>query len=334
MLAPPGSAPDPQMGLKVADYRHLIDLGAPLESGSPQETSTSSLMTAPEITALGSSEHLSQEELATVILGLLADQDAATRSKLSIEDLAEVPADQAAEVLRVVLTVRPAEPLPAAVDGLLATWLHRQAQRRAPVDPRRLQTLAEVAPGTAYPVADRTALWRGDITTLAADAIVNAANSALLGCFHPGHACIDNAIHAAAGPGLRADCATIMAAQGYPEPTGTAKVTRGHHLPARYVLHTVGPIVDGPLQQRHERALTAAYRSCLDVAAEVGARTVAFCSISTGVFGYPKAPAAHTALTTVAEWLQARPGVFDLVVFDVFSPSDENLYLDAVTSWS
>lgn len=109
-----------------------------------------------------------------------------------------------------------------------------------------MPAVLDTLPHAAYHAADRTVLWQGDITTLGADAVVNAANSALLGCFRPMHPCIDNALHAAAGPRLRDDCHTIMSLQRHPEPTGTAKITRGHHLAARYVLHTVGPIVDGP----------------------------------------------------------------------------------------
>ncbi|MFI5844507.1 protein-ADP-ribose hydrolase [Catenuloplanes sp. NPDC051500] len=224
------------------------------------------------------------------------------------------------ERLRALLTVREPGPLPDDAHRALDALLGGERAGRPHVDARELPTID----GTV-------ALWQGDITTLRADAIVNAANSALLGCFQPSHRCVDNVIHAAAGPRLRADCHTIMTAQGTPEPSGGAKITRGYHLPARYVLHTVGPIVDGPLTPAHEAVLASSYRSCLDLAAAAGdIRTVAFCAISTGLFGFPKAAAARIALGTTAAWLAAHPGVLDRVVFDVFSADDLAVYKEAL----
>ncbi|MFE2141555.1 protein-ADP-ribose hydrolase [Streptomyces sp. NPDC059456] len=238
----------------------------------------------------------------------------------------------ARRLLRTVLTVRGPDPLPAGTARVLDALLAGERLARGATDAASLPTLRDTFPGTSYPAADRTTLWQGDLTTLAADAVVNAANSALLGCFVPMHPCIDNALHAAAGPRLRADCHTIMSLQGHPEPTGTAKITRGYHLPARYVLHTVGPIVDGPLLPRHEQALAASYRACLDLAAEVdGLRTVAFCGISTGVFGYPRTPAARTALDVVADWLDRHPARLDRVVFNVYADDDHAAYVRALT---
>ena len=170
-------------------------------------------------------------------------------------------------------------------------------------------------------------LWRGDITTLQVDAIVNAANSQLLGCFQPLHSCIDNAIHTKAGVQLRDDCQTIMQKQAEPEPTGQAKITRAYNLPSHFVLHTVGPIVQGTLTPRHEADLQNAYTSCLDLAAEVKQiKSIAFCCISTGVFGYPQDKAAGTAFKTVCDWLEQNPGRFDHIIFNVFTDQDRVLY--------
>jgi O-acetyl-ADP-ribose deacetylase (regulator of RNase III) len=157
---------------------------------------------------------------------------------------------------------------------------------------------------------------------------VNAANADLLGCYRPGHTCIDNAIHSAAGPRLRDDCARIVEIQGHRERTGDAKITRAYHLPSRFVLHTVGPIVgDGRVGPDDERALASSYRSCLELAASLPSiRTLAFCAISTGVFGYPKEQAAATAIAVVSTWLRNHPGALDLVVFSVFSDADERAY--------
>ena len=171
------------------------------------------------------------------------------------------------------------------------------------------------------PSDERLVLWQGDITRLDADAIVNAANARLLGCFRPGHNCIDNVIHSAAGLQLREECAAIMRAQGHEEPTGQAKLTGGYNLPARHVLHTVGPIIDGPLTDRDRELLASCYRSCLALAEEKGLKSVAFCCISTGVFRFPKDEAARIAVATVNEYLQNSQ--FERVVFCVHG--DENL---------
>ena len=130
-------------------------------------------------------------------------------------------------------------------------------------------------------------LWQGDITRLSVDAIVNAANSAMLGCFVPCHGCIDNAIHSAAGIELRLECSRIMEKQKIEEPTGKAKITKAYNLPCRYVLHTVGPIIYGEVTQRDCNLLSDCYRSCLELAAEYQLKSIAFCCISTGEFHFP-----------------------------------------------
>lgn len=216
-------------------------------------------------------------------------------------------------LLRSVLTVREPAPLNPELLAVLDALLGGERQQRDLVNARSMPA----------PIA----VWRGDITQLMADAIVNAANDAMLGCFQPMHPCVDNAIHAAAGPRLRDDCHRIMAAQAAPEPTGTAKITRGYHLPAPFVVHTVGPIVRGKVLPAHATALADAYRSCLDLAAQLDRiRTIAFCGISTGIFGFPKVPAARIAISTVRDWLVARPGRFDRVVFTTFSDEDDHAY--------
>ena len=168
-------------------------------------------------------------------------------------------------------------------------------------------------------------LWRGDITTLAADAIVNAANSQMLGCWVPGHYCIDNAIHTFAGVQLRCECDRIMKAQGHEEPTGSAKITDAYNLPAQYVIHTVGPIANGHPTAEHREQLASCYLSCLDLAAKLNLKSIAFCCISTGVFGFPQREAAQIAMQTVQDWLDAHNASMD-VVFNVFGSTDEVIY--------
>ncbi|PSW06950.1 hypothetical protein C9I89_04345 [Photobacterium lipolyticum] len=173
----------------------------------------------------------------------------------------------------------------------------------------------------------KVVLWLGDITSLKIDAIVNAANSQLLGCFQPLHECIDNAIHSKAGVQVRDDCHTIMQKQNMLEGTGCAKVTRAYNLPSKFVIHTVGPIVQGELTKAHRKGLATSYQSCLEVCAQIEPiRSIAFCSISTGVFGYPIEEAADTAVTTVCEWLKNNQNQLDYVVFNVFSDRDHHCY--------
>ena len=178
---------------------------------------------------------------------------------------------------------------------------------------------------TVSPVDARLRLWRGDITTLAADAIVNAANAQMLGCWAPRHFCIDNAIHTYAGVQLRLECARLMEAQGHEEPTGQAKVTDAYNLPSRRIIHTVGPIAHGMPAARHRVQLASSYRSCLDAAAAEGARSIAFCCVSTGVFGFPQLEAAQIAVRTVRAWLDEECSDMT-VVFNVFEERDEAIY--------
>ena len=173
----------------------------------------------------------------------------------------------------------------------------------------------------------RISIWQGDITLLDADAIVNAANSALLGCFAPNHACIDNCIHTFAGVRLRLACAEIMRRQGHPELTGTAKLTPAFNLPSRFVLHTVGPITDGSVSERDCELLASCYRSCFSLADEQGLESIAFCCISTGVFRFPNDAAAEIAVKTVQACLDGAKSIRH-VVFNVFKPLDLRIYTE------
>ncbi len=175
------------------------------------------------------------------------------------------------------------------------------------------------------PVATDLYLWKGDITTLICDGIVNAANSQMLGCFCPNHGCIDNAIHTFAGVQLRQECAEIMNAQGYEEPTGRAKITKAYNLPCKYVLHTVGPIVYGELTARHENELADCYSSCLSLADKNGLKSIAFCCISTGEFHFPNERAAEIAIQTVKEYKRRTQSAIK-VIFNVFKEYDYEIY--------
>ena len=227
-------------------------------------------------------------------------------------------------LIKRLLTLRPARPIPPDMLQVLDRLFADDASRRTVV------TLSDVLEGRSAPRragATDVQLWRGDITTLEVDAIVNAANADMLGCFRPEHRCIDNAIHSAAGPRLREDCHRIMCRQGHREPTGTAKATRAYYLPSKFVLHTVGPIVGaGAVTANHRRLLASCYASCLAAAAEIGVRSLAFCAVSTGVFGYPKDDAAAEAIRSVTTWLEGHADRLDAVIFNVFGEQDEDAY--------
>ena len=175
------------------------------------------------------------------------------------------------------------------------------------------------------PVQPGLYLWQGDITTLKCDAIVNAANSGMTGCYIPNHRCIDNAIHTFAGVELRLACAELMEQQGCPEPAGQAKITPAFNLPCRYVLHTVGPIVTGKLTEKDCELLRSCYRSCLTLADEYKLNSVAFCCISTGEFHFPNDKAAKIAIETVSEYKKLTNSKIK-VIFNVFKNSDYEIY--------
>lgn len=181
------------------------------------------------------------------------------------------------------------------------------------------------------PIQDGVYLWQGDITTLECGAIVNAANSQMLGCFQPCHGCIDNAIHTFAGVQLRNFCNEIMQTQGYNEPTGQAKITPAYNLPCKYVIHTVGPIISGKLTEKDCELLKSCYLSCLKLAEENGVKSIAFCCISTGVFGFPQIDAAKIAVDTVKEYKAAVKNDIK-VIFNVFKNDDLAIYREILTN--
>ncbi|MDO4182111.1 MAG: protein-ADP-ribose hydrolase [Coriobacteriia bacterium] len=227
--------------------------------------------------------------------------------------------EDAFEVFRALVNVRDPKPIPQEFlneqDIMLQGMLRLEGVTRA----------VDLEP---CPNDPKIRLWRGDITTLEADGIVNAANSQLLGCFVPQHYCIDNAIHTFAGVQLRLECHDIMQQQGFPEPTGKAKVTSAYNLPSTYVIHTVGPIANGNPTPGHRKDLTNCYTSCLDAAAYHDMRSVAFCCISTGVFGFPQREAAHIAVEAVRAWLAAHEKADIVVVFNVYTEQDYAIYQD------
>ena len=184
---------------------------------------------------------------------------------------------------------------------------------------------------SSFEYEDGLALWQGDITRLNADAIVNAANNSLLGCFIPHHKCIDNVIHSRAGVQVRLDCSKIMGAQGEAEPAGCAKITLAYNLPSKYIIHTVGPMVGLSVTEEDRRVLRNCYISSLNLAKEMGLKSVAFCWISTGIFGFPIDEAAAIAVGAVKNWLLENGGGMQ-VIFDIFLDKDMEIYKDVLAN--
>ena len=191
---------------------------------------------------------------------------------------------------------------------------------REETDAKGITDLADLSP-----VSEGIYLWQGDITTLRCDAIVNAANSGMTGCYVPCHSCIDNCIHTYAGVQLRLECARLMAEQGHEEETGQAKITSAYNLPCKYVLHTVGPLIYGRVTWEDERLLASCYRSCLELAEENSVESIAFCCISTGEFHFPNDRAAEIAVRTVKDH-KKRTGSEMEVIFNVFKDADHQIY--------
>ena len=222
-------------------------------------------------------------------------------------------------LLRSLMNVREAAPVSADFLAVQDEYL------RAAIAEKGVTDLADLTP-----VRGELYLWQGDITTLRCDAIVNAANAGMTGCYRPCHNCIDNCIHTYAGVQLRSDCAALMARQGHGEPTGRAKITPAYNLPCRWVIHTVGPIVEGVLTKRHREQLSSCYKSCLQIAGENGIASIAFCCISTGVFGFPKREAAEIAVATVESWKRETASPMQ-VIFNVFGNEDLAIYQNILT---
>lgn len=217
-------------------------------------------------------------------------------------------------LLRGLLNVRPAQVCNPEFLRVQDAYLRQATAEKGITD---CSALSPVQPGLY--------LWQGDITTLKCDAIVNAANSGMTGCYAPNHRCIDNAIHTFAGVQLRLACAEIMERQGCPEPTGQAKITPAFNLPCRYILHTVGPIVDESPTERDCAQLESCYRACLTLAAENHLESIAFFCISTGEFHFPNEQAAQIAVQTVKTFLNQKSSV-KKVIFNVFKDLDREIY--------
>ena len=249
---------------------------------------------------------MANEKLNNLIAYLLSERPEWNDLTIPTDELEQI------RLYRSLVNIRPAGKASAEYLKAEDEFLQKMTAQKGITDIADLQ-----------PVEKNIYLWKGDITTLQCGAIVNAANSGMTGCYQPCHNCIDTCIHTFAGVRLRLKCAEIMKAQGHEESTGTAKITPAYNLPCDYVIHTVGPIVQSRLTKKHCELLKSCYQSCLELAILNGIKSIAFCCISTGVFGFPQDKAAEIAVQTVREFLKTH----DIeVIFNVFTEKDFDIY--------
>lgn len=232
-------------------------------------------------------------------------------SKERGEDSPVLPEKRKRDYFRALCNIRPSMPANDAFLRIQDEYLTERKNEHGVVDVKK------------FVYTDGISLFKGDITTLNADAIVNAANSAMLGCFRPLHNCIDNAIHSAAGIQVRLDCNAVM--RGREAENGEVLVTKAYNLPGKFIFHTVGPIVNGSITKENKSDLKKCYVNCLEKADELNLETIAFCCISTGVFGYPKEEAAQLAVQTVKDYKKQTNGG-GKVIFNVFTEEDYAIY--------
>jgi len=229
-------------------------------------------------------------------------------------------------ILRSLMNVRMPRKMDEAVLAVQDEYLQERIRENGIVEPADIPI-----------IRDRMSIWQGDITRLAVDAIVNAANSQMLGCFVPMHTCIDNCIHTYAGVQLRAECSRqmnqlrIRYGRDYEQPTAVPMLTDGYNLPAKKVIHIVGPIVQYKLTPALEKNLADCYRNTLNLCKENGLKSVAFCCISTGVFHFPNRRAAEIAVETVTSWMSEHREEMERVIFNVFKEEDRAIYEDLLS---
>lgn len=267
---------------------------------------------------------MTQSKTNQLLVELMADPGQ-SREALMYMDEAEKK-----DLIRSLMNTRMPGAISTELLQLQDDYLQEQLAAKGIVTLSDIPTIGEQ--GSQLPMGDKISLWQGDITRLRASAIVNAANSQMLGCFVPCHRCIDNAIHSAAGMQLREECSHIMHrrriqyGKGYEEPTGTATLTQSYNLPCDYVIHTVGPIVYDQLDNALCQDLRNCYENVLACCLENGVKSVAFCCISTGEFHFPSYRAAEIAWETVSAFLEAHENAMERIIFNVFKDSDRKIY--------
>ena len=270
---------------------------------------------------------MKQKERLDYLVGYLC-RDSVVYKDITVKE------EQKRQLMRSLMNIRMPKTVSKEFVQIQNAFLQKEAKEKGIIDVDDIPAVKENF-GVNFENADKISLWQGDITILKADAIVNAANSQMLGCFVPCHGCIDNAIHSAAGIQLREECMNYMEAQrrkygkNYEEPTGTAMITSAYNLPSKYIIHTVGPIVSEKLTQRKCALLKNCYKSCLELSERKKLKSIVFCCISTGEYGFSNQQAAEIAVETVIEFLQGSQNL-KKIIFDVFKEEDFEIYQEVI----
>ncbi|MGO1590681.1 MAG: macro domain-containing protein [Ancrocorticia sp.] len=302
--------------LPLSAYREAIHLDEPFDRPKPDPRSDHALFNA---------------VLAGLPEGHLSNGSAQVSSIEELYDMSDIQ-----DTLRLTLMGLSADEISEDALDAINVLLYRNSAALGRTTGNNLMRISEMMPTSDYGSARNVAMWRGDVRELVADAVVNAALPSLQGCTDPDHPCIDNFIHAQAGPWLRDDCKVIREKQGRDDQVGGAKLTRAYRMPANYVLHTVSPRLEGAAVTDADRAaLASCYTSCLDLALEKGdIHTVSFCALSTGENGFPFEEATKIALSTVNNWLHSHGSdQINLVIFNIFEDPDARRYIDVLQHW-
>ena len=235
-------------------------------------------------------------------------------------------------IYRSLCNIRDAKPISEEYFKIENKYLQEELNKKDITDVADIQPAKELLKVTNLKYEDKICLWKGDITTLKIDAIVNAANSQGLGCFVPMHSCVDNIIGSNAGVSLRLECNKVMKEKNYFLPTGKAFITKGYNLPAKYVIHTVGPIIYEEVTEKEEQELINCYINSLKLAIQNGIKTIAFPCISTGKFRFPKTQACKLAIKAVEEFLDTHNDEIDKIVFNIYIEEDYEIYEQYIRS--
>lgn len=235
-------------------------------------------------------------------------------------------------IYRSLCNIRDAKPISEEYFKIENKYLQEELNKKDIIDVEDIQPAKDIIEVTNLKYKDKICLWKGDITTLKIDAIVNAANSQGLGCFVPMHSCVDNIIGSNAGVSLRLECNKVMKEKNYFLPTGKALITKGYNLPAKYVIHTVGPIIYEEVTEKEEQELINCYINSLKLAIQNGIKTIAFSCISTVEFRFPKTQACKLAIKAVEEFLDTHNDEIDKIVFNVYTEEDYEIYEQNIRS--
>jgi O-acetyl-ADP-ribose deacetylase (regulator of RNase III) len=269
-------------------------------------------------------KNFEKEETINKILNYLS-----TENKTFNPENPNISYKEKRKLIRALLNVRSPKPIESSILDLLNRLLQSELLEAGIINVDTLEPISKELFDMELRHGNKLYLWKGDITKINSDAIVNAANNTMLGCFTPLHNCIDNAIHSASGPQLRDDCNKIISLQGKPESVGLAKVTKAYNLPSKFVIHTVGPNVSGlkNIISFHKKQLESCYKECLDTASKIDSiKTLTLCSISTGVSAFPKNIAAEIAIKVTIDFLDHNPNRFEKIIFNTYTDYDYSIF--------